>query len=507
MRIKKPLAVVLAILLLTTSVLSILFVASSLKAKDDAPTAALGGTAKYVFVFIGDGMSASQIHSAEILSEKLGGSDQIGLGRMAFTQFPSVGFMTTYDAESFIPDSASAATAMFTGNATLGGVVNMDTTKTQEFTIISELAKAAGYKIGTITTVSIDHATPACFYAKQASRSDYYNIGLQLVSGDFDFFGGGGFVYPEGKEGDEESLIEIAKKNGFTVPANKEEILALDAGSGKVLAINPVLFDDAAMLYEIDRLNHAPESLSLAQIVEKGIEVLDNDDGFLMMVEGGKVDWACHANDAAAAFHDIMAMDDAIKVALTFAEKHPDDTLIVVTGDHETGGLSIGYAATGTSTYFEKLLCQTMSYVKFDELVAGMREEQALFDKAFEAVNEYFGLIAPDAPEAAEESNAGMVLSEREYQLLKDAYALSLKPADERDLNENQQLLYGTYEPFSMACTHTLNNKAGISWSTYAHSGVPLPVFAKGVGAEAFAGSYHNTDIFHKLVSAMGLAQ
>ena len=492
MRIKKTLAVVLGILLLATSVLSVLFVISAFDAQRDAPVAASNNTAKYVFVFIGDGMSATQVHSAEILARKLDGSDKIDLKRLDFTQFPSVGYMTTYDAESFIPDSASAATAMFTGNATLGGVVNMDITKTQEHTIISELAKAAGYKIGVITTVSIDHATPACFYAKQASRSDYYNIGLQLVNSGFDFFGGGGFVYPEGKEGNQENLTEIAKKNGFAVPATKEEFLALGAGTGPVLAINPVLFDDSAMLYEIDRVNHEPDSLSLAQIVEKGIEMLDNDGGFLMMVEGGKVDWACHANDAAAAIHDILAMNDAVKAALAFAEKHPDDTLIVVTGDHETGGMSIGYATTGYITYFDKLLGQTMSYVKFDELIAGMREEGASFDKALAAADKHFGLDA---------------LTERETQLLKDAYALSLQPAGERELDEGQQLLYGTYEPFSVACTHILNNKAGVGWSSYVHTGAPLPVFAKGAGAEAFAGSYHNTDLFDKLVATMGLSQ
>jgi len=492
MRIKKALAIVLGVLLLATSVLSVLFVISAYNTKRDATVAAANNTAKYVFVFIGDGMSAPQIHAAEILNGKRSGAEGIELKRMSFTQFPSVGFMTTYDAESFIPDSASAGTAMFSGNATLGGVVNMDVTKTQEYTVISELAKAAGYKIGVITTVSIDHATPACFYAKQASRSDYYDIGLQLVNSGYDFFGGGGFLQPEGKEGDKESLANLAKKNGFTVPASKEEILVLGADSGKVLAINPILFDDAAMLYEIDRVSQAPDSLSLAQIVEKGIEVLDNDDGFLMMVEGGKVDWACHANDAAAALHDVLAMDDAVQAALAFAEKHPDDTLIVVTGDHETGGLSIGYAATGYSTYFEKLLGQKMSYVKFDELIAGMREEGASFDEALAVADEHFGLDT---------------LTERETQLLKDAYALSLQPASERALDESQQLLYGTYEPFSMACTHILSNRAGLGWSTYAHSGVPLPVYARGAGAEAFAGSYHNTDIFHKLVEVMGLVR
>ena len=520
MKAKKLFALTLCVLLLLTTTLAgcdsqpapqqenplstSLAVVGSVPEPANNPTPTLE-TAKYVFLFIGDGMAYPQINTAEILAQKLEDPSQIGIKKTEFTQFPYAGSVTTYDAESFCPDSASTGTAMASGNKTLGGVINMDVSKTEKFTIVSELAKNKGYKIGVISSVSLDHATPACFYAKQASRGDYYDIGLQLVNSGYDFFGGGGFVQPTGKEKDKESLIDIAKKNGFTVPETKEDILALGASSGPVLAINPVLADASAMLYEIDRINQAPDSLSLAQFVQKGIDVLDNDNGFFLMTEGGKVDWSCHANDAAAAMHDVLALNDAVKVALSFAEQHPDETLIIVTGDHETGGLTIGFAATGYSTFFEKTLAQSMSFIKFDELVKDMRENQTSFDEAFSDINKYFGLIAPDAPEASDDKNAGMVLTDVEYQKLKDAYGLSMKPADERNLDENQEILYGTYEPLSVTCTHILNNKAGIGWTSYSHTGVPIPVFATGIGAENFMGSYDNTDIFHKLTQVMQL--
>jgi alkaline phosphatase len=109
------------------------------------------------------------------------------------------------------------------------------------------------------------------------------------------------------------------------------------------------------MDYELDR---AEGEWALADYVEKGIEVLDNDKGFFMMCEGGKIDWACHANDAGSTVSDTLALADAVEVAVDFAKKHPQDTLILVTGDHETGGLTIGYAGTDYDTYLTNLTSQ-----------------------------------------------------------------------------------------------------------------------------------------------------
>jgi alkaline phosphatase len=484
--------------------------APTAKTDAPAPTAAAAPetnvSAKYVFLFIGDGMGYPQINTTEILAQQISNPGTIGVERMEFTKFPYSGSVTTYDAESFCPDSASTGTAMASGNKTLGGVINMDVTKTEKFTIISELAKASGYKVGVVSSVSLDHATPACFYAKQASRGDYYDIGLQLVNSGYDYFAGGGFLQPTGKDGDKTDLIEIAKQNGFAVPTTNDEILALNADSGRVLAISPVLADSKSLPYELDRLRGGADSLSLAEFTQKGIDVLNNDDGFFMMVEGGKIDWACHANDAASAMYDTLSMNDAVAVALDFAEQHPDDTLILVTGDHETGGLTIGFAATGYSTFFEKTLNQDMSFINYDEtFVKQMRVNNTGFEDAMASISETFGLIAPDSAEAANEVNAGMVLTEGEYQKIKDAYALSMLPSEERLFDEAQSLLYGTYEPLSVTCTHILNNKAGIGWTSYAHTGVPIPVFAYGSGADAFGGSYDNTDIFKKLVKVMDI--
>ena len=119
------------------------------------------------------------------------------------------------------------------------------------------------------------------------------------------------------------------------------------------------------------------EILALADIVEAGIATINNDDkGFFMMVEGGKIDWSCHANDAATSIMDTLAFSDAVQVAIDFAAAHAGETLIIVTGDHETGGMTIGFATTAYDTHFAYLQNQIVSFQTFTERVAGMRRKR-----------------------------------------------------------------------------------------------------------------------------------
>ncbi len=477
----------IAILFLLTVCLSFMNGATNNTFKGKAP--------KYVFLFIGDGMALSQISSTEIYlgSES---SKTPGVKMLAFTQFPSQGVTTTYDAGSFITDSASAGTAIATGNKTLNGVVNMDTTKTVKYTTMAEMAKQKGYKIGIVSSVSLDHATPACFYAHQPSRGNYYEIGLELANSNFDYFGGGGFLSPTGKNKDKESVFDVAKKNGYKVAVTKSEFSKLTKNDGKVLAVNEILADGNSLNYELDR---AESDLSLADFTAKGIELLDNKNGFFMMVEGGKIDWACHANDAMSAIKDVVAFDNAIKKAIEFQKKYPNDTLIIVTGDHETGGMSIGFAGTEYMTFFTKLKDQKISYVKFDEEIKKLKSgnPSLKFDDVMPIIKTSFGLT----------TEAGKDLSLTPYELnqLKDAFAQSMIDAKARVKDETSIIAYGTYDPLSVTITHILNRKAGIAWTTYSHSGVPVQTYASGVGQNLFDGYYDNTDLYKKITSIMGV--
>jgi len=153
-------------------------------------------------------------------------------------------------------------------------------------------------------------------------------------------------------DGTREDAYGIIESRGYAIADTKEEILALDASYGKVYALTPEVQDSGAMPYAIDA---SEGGLKLADFVKKGIDVLDNEKGFFMMCESGKIDWACHANDAMTTITEVLDFAEAVQVAFDFAEERPDETLILVTGDHETGGMTIGYAATGYNTAFDIL--------------------------------------------------------------------------------------------------------------------------------------------------------
>ena len=235
--------------------------------------------------------------------------------------------------------------------------------------------------------------------------------------------------------------------------------------------------------------------------MEKGIEVLDNETGFFMMVEGGKIDWACHANDAGSTIADTIAMADAVDVAIAFAKTHPEETLILVTGDHETGGLTIGYAGTDYDTYLANLQNQKISYAKYDsDYVGAYKENGTSFEDVLKDVETLFGLKAEGDAEADK-----LVLNEYELGLLKSAYDKTMA-AEAAELTQAEYILYGTYEPLSVTITHLLNNKSGINFASYAHTGLPVAVFAEGAGQEQFEGYYDNTEIYAKLAALLNVA-
>ena len=459
MNFRKTLTSLLAGLTITAS----LFAQGASEIPGAVSASASNADPKYVFMFIGDGMSAPQTNAAQIYNGS-NVSGAIELEKLTFTQFPVVGLQYTQDSTSFCPDSASTATSLSSGFKTHSGVIGMGVDKvTAGETIAEKVKEQLGWKVGIISSVTLNHATPAAYYAHIASRNDYYDIGLQMADSGFDYFAGGSLNQAD-----------------------------LNSDSGKVYAVSPNLQDDGAMRYAIDMED---EDITLAEFVRKGIDVLYNETGFFMMVEGGKIDWAGHANDAVANISDTIALDEAVEVALEFAFRHPEETLIIVTGDHETGGMTIGYAATGYNTAFDIMKNQTMSYVAFDEAVAAEKAAGTFsFDRLLEMVEEAFGLTAP----GTQNDVGALIMNEYEYAKLQKAYE------DDRTGNTDgyeESLLYGGYNPISVTLTHILNNKAGIGWTSYAHTGLPVPVYAYGEGAEAFIGTYDNTEIAKKLFS------
>jgi alkaline phosphatase len=461
--------------------------------------------ALYVFFLIGDGMGIAQIQAAQAYLARAHQSTGIPaqpyppsdpkVYPLAMTRLPVCGLQTTYAADRFITDSAAAGTALACGIKARDGVISKKLDGSDAVTI-AELAKDQGMKVGIITSVSVDHATPAVFYAHEASRNNYYNIGVQLANSDFDFFGGGGFLQPAGAGGAEPHVLDIAQAKGFTVARGATELAAISPGT-RTIAIDPYLDDSQALYYEIDRV-HDPETLTLAEYTAEAIRLLDNPHGFFMMIEGGKIDWACHANDARTAIDETLAFDKAVAEALAFYEQHPDDTLIVVTGDHETGGMTLGFAGTKYSTAFDKIAAQKMSYVAFGDKVLtpykkSVDKSKAKLDDLLPAIEDAFGLKY--------DSLAALQKDE-----LAVAFQRSIGNEVVRPVQEDQYLLYGGYEPLTVKITQIVNQNAGLGWTSYSHTGVPVTTFARGAGQELFAGYYDNTDIFRKLASVLGVS-
>ncbi|MDO7976979.1 alkaline phosphatase [Oceanotoga teriensis] len=447
---------------------------------------------KYVFFFIGDGMALPQINSAELYLTKINNKDT----KLQMSKFEAQGMTTTYSQDSFITDSAAAGTALATGYKTLSGVINMNADKTIKYETIAERAKKNGMKVGIISSVSLDHATPAAFYAHQSSRSNYYEIAMELVESDFDFFGGGGIKYPKGKSKNEKDFYEYAEENGYKILNTEKEFDNFEDKNQKVIIINEDLSSGSAMKYDIDR----QDEFSLSDITKKAINILDNEKGFFLMVEGGKIDWAGHANDAVTNIYDTLAFDESVKKAYEFYEEHPNETLIIVTGDHETGGMTIGFAGTAYSTYFDRINNQKVSFENFDQVLSKYKKQNASFEDIKHLINENFGLFFPEDKEKAKDK--GMILNDYEVKKIKQAYDISWK--DKVPNTEYTYLLYGGYEPLTITLTHILNEKSGISWTTYSHTGVPVATFAQGYNSEMFNGYYDNTDIAKKLFQIIG---
>lgn len=449
-----------------------------------------GASAKYVFFFIGDGLGMPQRCAATAFQDK----------ELVMDGFEAQGITTTYANDRFITGSAASATALACGQKTNINYIGVDP-QFRPVKSVAEMARDKGMKVGIISSVSIDHATPAAFYAHVKTRKMYHEIDHQLAESDFDFFGGGGLKDPTGKKSKKPlgDSVEKARSNGYKIVTDKAEFKRLHKGCGKVLAWNAWLQDDKAMPYAMDTRKC---DISLPEFTAKAIELLDNSKGFFLMVEGGKIDWACHANDGTAAIIDTFDFDRSIQLAVDFAAGHPRDTLIVVTGDHECGGLTLGWAGTKYASHFDILGKQKISFQEFTAKVLKEYKDgcrgKCSFDDVKHLITQNFGLKFK-----GDSKSDLLVLSAYEIDQIKDAYGRSM--AGDKAEDAKADLLYGGYEPLSVTLTHILNNKAGLGWTSYKHTGVPVATSAQGVGAEVFNGMYDNTDVALKIMSIMGV--
>lgn len=441
-------------------------------------------TAKYVFYFIGDGMGVNQVNGTEMyLAEQEG---RIGAKSLLFTSFPVASVATTFSATNSVTDSSAAGTALATGTKTYNGAIGMDDQK-QPLQSVAAQAKAAGKKVGVATSVSVDHATPAAFYAHQPDRDMYYEIATDLPKAGFDFYAGGGFLKPTTTADQKEapSIFPIIEAAGYTVARGLQEYQAKAAEAGKMVLIQKEGSAPDCLPYAIDRQEG---DLSLAEITQSAIDFLTKgkDKGFFLMVEGGKIDWACHGNDAATVFHEVVDMDHAIRVAYEFYKKHPKETLIVVTADHETGGLGLG---TGPYKLNLKVLdAQKQSQDELSRAITNLRRMRKVIN--WEEMKEFLGEKMGFWKE--------LPLNWEQEKMLRDAYEDSFV----KKHVVFEESLYAKTEPLAVAAKKVMSQLAYLGWCSGGHSAGYVPVYAIGAGSKLFMGKMDNTDIPKRIAKA-----
>lgn len=451
------------------TVLSLFFLALTVMAQ---------GKAKYVFYFIGDGMGVNQVNAAETYLGALEG--RIGIQELCFPSFPYVGLINTQSATNGVTDSAAGGTALASGNKTKNGALGVLKDQTTPITCIAHWAKNAGAAVGVTTSVSVDHATPAAFYSHVASRGMSYEIGSQLPGSGFDFFAASDFVKPENPNGGPD-LYAQAQAAGYTIARGYKDYQKKAKKAEKMILFQTEeasKIDRGSIPYALDRTKN---DLTLQDITRAAINFLTKQqkDGFFLMVEGGKIDWGCHANDPVF-ISELIDMDNAVKVAYEFYQQHPDETLIVVTADHETGGLVLGRGPYELN--LKAVSYQRMSMVKLERELNAMKKKLGdglTWEEGKKFLSENFGFW--NGVEVNDEQAARLERSFNEF----------------KDGKGDAGRVSGTVKRVISEC-------ALIGWQSGGHSNGYVPAFAVGVGAEQFHGRFDNTEICKKMAKAAG---
>ncbi|MDF7801805.1 alkaline phosphatase [Pontiellaceae bacterium B1224] len=422
---------------------------------------------KYIFLMIGDGMGVAQ---REIAERYVRMKYPKRAGGLVMNQLPVHGVMTTHEITGGITDSAASGTALSCGIKTVNGAVCMGEDLKTACRPVAFDAQDVGMKVGIVTSVPVDHATPACFYAQVPKRGMYYEIDEQITPTGFDYFAGETLLGRKKAKG-KASPTELIEQGGYQLVQDRAGFDALKPGDSKVVV-------EHDLGYAID----GKQEISLADLTQKGIELLDGDQGFFMMVEGGKIDWSGHANDLPTNIHETLAFDEAVAVAKEFCERHPDDSLLIVTADHETGGLMIEQDPAGLVTTIDAQEFRGQKYM--NEVSNWKKSGSVTAEVAYNRLVNDFGLTDLSTEEAAHiQASVSQTIS-----------------ADAEDARAPEiQKMYGKKNAAVMSCQHALAGKAGAQWTSYKHTLVPVSVTAAGRYADRFAGDCDNTDIGKRL--------
>ncbi|MBR1777344.1 MAG: alkaline phosphatase [Alphaproteobacteria bacterium] len=452
--------------------------------------------AKYVFLFIGDGASYAQRRLTELAEGK----------HLFVNTLPVQGVATAASAKSNLADTASSAGALATGQLGAEGMISMLSENEPALPLITSVVAEKGYAVGIIADSFLDGAVPASFYAHSAKKQNYYDIAVQTKDSGISLMIGQAFKRQ--KSFQKEDLGVVLKNGGYKqlFSLQKDEVLP----SGKVIAsLKNIPF----------AIDAKPEAPSLAMFVQKAIDKFQGEKGFVLITIGSKMNQAAGMHDTAALIKEINAFDQAVQAAWDFYHTHDQETLIIVTGTVETGGLTLGVDNSG-DLKADILKNQNISADAFKPVISRFRQRRqagAVLEDFMPQIEKNFGLrilskeqkkeLNAKAKAGDEEAKKAleMNLSAAELSGLREAFRYSMMEPAKRPKTEAYVNKYDKYDPLQIAPAQILARRAGLGYSTFGQTGVPVPVSAIGNGAFFFMGNYPQTALFGKLLKAMGI--
>lgn len=437
---------------------------------------------KYIFYFIGDGMGLGHIMITEAYNRTVLNNDE----HLTMLQFPVTSMATSYSANRHITDSSAAGTALSTGNKTNNYMLGVTPDSVPVFSIAKAL-KDNGYGIGIATTVTLNDATPAAFYGHAPNRKLYYEIGKGIIGSKYEFFAGYNLISKNNNKGEKTDLYEKIEKDGYKIVKGKEEYEKVKNHNKIILLNKPNRAGHCG--YTVDSLGD--EHFNVPYLTQTCMNHLQKNspEKFFMMIEGGNIDWIAHANDPGVV-KSILDFDEGIKIAYDFYKKHPDETLIIVTADHNTGGMTFGVRGNKRVT-LKNLDYQKVSISMFQEYCKDLQKsgKEITWDDMKTYLKQNLGLYG------------AIEVDKKDDKLIQESFNKTFNKKDVEDV----KTLYTTYNNFIADVFTVFNRYTGIGWTTTGHTGDFTPVFAIGVGAEEFNGLNNNIDLPKKIAKIAGI--
>ena len=435
---------------------------------------------RYAFLMIGAGMGPGPVMAAQNYLHYCVDPDSV----LNMLQLPVSSRQMSYSASSPVTDSAAAGTALSTGTKTKNAMLGMNPDTVAVISVARRL-KDQGWGIGLVTNNAPDDATPGAFYAHVPNRSMYYEVDRDAAFSGYDFISGAQLRGAKDKAGNPTDIYNVFEQQGVQIlRGQKGAQQVAESQSKRILLLNPEDYGNNNELgYAIKGADADTVGLSLLTSVDACLAHLEKNSPkhFFMMIEEGMIDHSLHGNDGGTAIRQVLSFDRVIARVLEFYRAHPDETLIVITADHDTGGMSNGCAATGYNAFYRNVDAQTMSKDRFSDLCQSMLRDRRVYtwDDMKELLARSFGL------------GTTFKLKKEQEEDLEEAFKETFVDRNSTD----EKGLYKTSNAFAAEVFKVFNDASGFGFTTRNHTGNFPPVFAIGVGSDRFAGTLNNIDI------------